>query len=337
MFSIEEIRALSTPHWELEKLFREKSPRTGSKPILSLADIQMARLFIRMFYNIRNGTKPKPSSQPFLTQNITIPVRDGTQLSTRVYTPRKPSAQGCPCMFVCHGGGYVFGELDGQDWLCELFTSMGGVAVDVSYRLAPEHTFPTPIHDTYDSLVWVAQNFGQLHINPAKGFILAGESNGSDIALAIAHLYREQHPVLPALTGLYLACPMVMDKDTVPEKYRDYFLSMEQNADGPILVTKSMDFIETVYKPDKSSPLALPILFPDQSKLPKTYLQIAGMDPLRDGGLIFEEVLKESGVEVKTDLYAGLPHCFWGPFIHADFTKRHKTDTAAGLAWLLTN
>jgi NAD(P)-dependent dehydrogenase (short-subunit alcohol dehydrogenase family) len=31
----------------------------------------------------------------------------------------------------------------------------GGVAVNVDYRLAPEHTFPTAVQDAYDALKWV--------------------------------------------------------------------------------------------------------------------------------------------------------------------------------------
>jgi acetyl esterase/lipase len=32
---------------------------------------------------------------------------------------------------------------------------MGGVAVNVAYRLAPEHPFPQAVEDAYDSLLWV--------------------------------------------------------------------------------------------------------------------------------------------------------------------------------------
>jgi acetyl esterase/lipase len=145
---------------------------------------------------------------------------------------------------------------------------------------------------------------------------------------------------------------MAMNADTVPEEYRDRFISMEQNAQGPIITKEGIEFImceyqlfpqrytvadamSAVYGADMTSPLALPILFPDHSKLPKTYFQICGLDPVRDGGLIFEQVLKDCGIETKTDVYPGLPHAFWGPFIHAEFTKRYHKDSAEGLAWLL--
>ena len=197
-----------------------------------------------MFFSVKRSTKPKASSVPYKTQDIQFPVRDGSLIPARVYTPRKPSPQGCPCMYVCHGGGYLLGELDGQEWLCELFTSLGGVAVDVLYRHAPEHPFPIPVHDSYDGLNWVAQNHSSLSINPSRGFIVAGESNGADIALAITQLYAEEQLLSPALTGLFLACPMVMNKDTVPEEYKDYFISMEQNAKGPVLTDESIDFTQ---------------------------------------------------------------------------------------------
>lgn len=88
----------------------------------------------------------------------------------------------------------------------------------------------------------MAQNHINLGINPARGFLVAGESNGADIALAIAHLYADD-AVWPPITGLYISAPQAMNREAVPEKYRDSFISLEQNANAVLLPTKSLDFI----------------------------------------------------------------------------------------------
>jgi acetyl esterase/lipase len=59
-------------------------------------------------------------------------------------------------MYVCHGGGYVIGELDGQERICAIWAGLGGVAVDVQYRHAPEWVFPVPLEDAYDGFLWVS-------------------------------------------------------------------------------------------------------------------------------------------------------------------------------------
>jgi acetyl esterase/lipase len=79
-----------------------------------------------------------------------------------------------------------------------------------------------------------------------------------------------------------------------------------------------------------------PISHPEgHSGLPPTYLQICGMDPLRDDGLIFEQVLRESGVQTKIDIYPGLPHGFWVIFPQLLSSKKQVADTMVGAAWLL--
>jgi acetyl esterase/lipase len=62
---------------------------------------------------------------------------------------------GCPIFVVYHGGGFVLGDLDDEATLCRNFTQLGGIAVNVDYRLAPEHPFPVPIEDAFDALKWV--------------------------------------------------------------------------------------------------------------------------------------------------------------------------------------
>ena len=49
----------------------------------------------------------------------------------------------------------MLGGLDSEVALCRKFTGLGGIAVNVDYRMAPENPFPTPINDAYDALKWV--------------------------------------------------------------------------------------------------------------------------------------------------------------------------------------
>ncbi len=154
-------------------MFRDKAQGTDTKPLLNTSEIPLARNFFKLFFSIKRNLKSSSSSLSCTVKDIGIPLRDGTLVPARVYTPRMlPPDPGCPCMYVCHGGAYVFGELDGQDWLCELFCSMGGVAVDVSYRLAPEHPFPAAISDSYDGLSWVS-HFPTVRVCPTHTTIHA--------------------------------------------------------------------------------------------------------------------------------------------------------------------
>lgn len=78
------------------------------------------------------------------------------------------------------------------------------------------------------------------------------------------------------------------------------------------------------------------MIFPSHEGLPPAYVQICGADPLRDEGLIYEQVLREeSGVRTRLDVFPGLPHGFWSWFPQAEFSKDFQVKTMEGLEWLL--
>lgn len=92
----------------------------------------------------------------FVEKDQQIPVRDGTSIAVRIHKPKSPPKDGSPIFVVYHGGGFVLGGLDSEVLLCRKFTDLGGIAVNVDYRMAPENPFPTPVHDAYDALKWVS-------------------------------------------------------------------------------------------------------------------------------------------------------------------------------------
>jgi acetyl esterase/lipase len=88
--------------------------------------------------------------------DMTVTARDGYKIPVRVYRPTSPPAEGSSLVVLLHGGGFCLGDLSGEEMNSRLFTSeLGAVCVNVDYRLAPEHPFPVPMHDSWDALEWV--------------------------------------------------------------------------------------------------------------------------------------------------------------------------------------
>lgn len=101
------------------------------------------------------AANPSAGEVSYVEEDRQIPVRDGSSIAVRIHKPKSPPQDGCPIFVIYHGGGFVLGSLETETLLCRKFTELGGIAVNVDYRLAPEHPFPTPCHDAYDALKWV--------------------------------------------------------------------------------------------------------------------------------------------------------------------------------------
>ena len=105
-------------------------------------------------------------------------------------------------------------------------------------------------------------------------------------------------------------------------RYKSELLSLEQNKDAPILGKDAMVNFESKQRPVQllsctncsrypSEWLAAPpdhphfsiLLHPAHAKAPPAYIQISGLDPLRDEGILYAKVLQEAGVTVQYDMY----------------------------------
>ena len=265
-------------------------------------------------------------------------TKDGTSLRARLYQPTTSPIAGSPLILMFHGGGFCMGRPEAEESTCRnLVQVFGAVCVSASYRLAPNFPFPYAINDSWDALKWAAAKAESFGADPSVGFIVGGSSAGGNITAVLAHLARDEK-LFPPLTGQYLAIPVVCPQEKMPEKYKDRFLSHEQNKNGPGLGAAAINMFMGAYKPDVDDTVNHTVLLHPKGHgdLPPAYFQVAGMDPLRDEALIYESMLREEyGVGTKIDVYPGMPHGHWEIFPMLQASIAFRNDQVNGFGWLL--
>jgi acetyl esterase/lipase len=106
--------------------------------------------------NLTNANT-KAGESSVVEEDQQIPTRDHSRITIRIYRAKSPQTGGSPVLVMYHGGGFCLGSLDNETLNCRRWVEkFGGVAVNVDYRLAPEHAFPTAVYDAYDALKWVS-------------------------------------------------------------------------------------------------------------------------------------------------------------------------------------
>ncbi|KAL7940703.1 alpha/beta hydrolase fold-3 domain-containing protein [Trichoderma barbatum] len=268
---------------------------------------------------------------------IKVPMRDGHQNNALVYKPTAAS-QSRPLVVLIHGGGYCLGDNSlMRTHAAAISILYSAVVVCVSYRLAPEFKFPTAPNDIWDNLKWLSiqKNAQSLGADLSTGFIVGGTSAGASLAAVVAQKWVTQ-AVSPSMTGVWLNMPLLLEKQYVPEKYKELWFSKEQNADAIILNKAALEFVKSAYEPDINSPDYSPFNAesPHQG-LPPIYLQVNGNDPVRDDGLVYEKVLRDHGVQTRIDVYPGIPHGYDDVFPQLDSSRRQRNDILKGFSWLL--
>ncbi|KAJ7495056.1 Alpha/Beta hydrolase protein [Mycena latifolia] len=329
---------LSTPDPELLELLAKLPP--PAKPAGPM-DVMAQRHFMRTVFlpQLQDSVRADlPPDSAYSVTDRTVPV-DGAEIPVRCIEPvaRDGESGGFPILVWLHGGGWIAGDIDIDDFYLRIISVEFRISiVNVEYRLAPEHPFPTSLNDSYAALKWAADHAAEISGDPTKGLFVGGASAGAHSSAVIAHRARDDpffaaHP----LTGQILQIPAVLHPGaTCPEEFKAELLSMEQNKDAPILSKAKMDSFYDFLQAPAAHPEASPLLLKHAGLAP-AYFQVAGLDPLRDEGLLYERVLRESGVKTKVDIYPGVPHAFYAAFPQLAASRKLDKDFRTGLAWLL--
>ncbi|PWC28431.1 alpha/beta hydrolase [Teichococcus aestuarii] len=225
-------------------------------------------------------------------------------LRLRLYHPRGGSAPR-PAYLHIHGGGFAVGSLDSLDrWKREIADEADMVVVGLDYALAPEHPYPTAIHQVLAALRWLREH-GAAHGIDGARLAVGGDSAGGNMALNALLRLRDAGEPLPALGVIVYG--MLSARHGTPS-HRD-------RGDGRFgLSTEKLDWFWTQYLPDpalREDAGAAPLLA-DLHGLPRLLLQAAALDPLLDDTLDLGRRLTEAGVPHGMTVYEGVPHGFIG-------------------------
>jgi len=110
-------------------------------------------------------------------------VRIAVGVSADVAVPKGAGPH--PVLVYLHGGGWICGSPRTHRKLGYRFAEAGYVVVNVDYRLAPEHPFPTPFEDCLAAVKWAAREAARFGGDAAR-LAIGGDSAGGNLSAAVA-------------------------------------------------------------------------------------------------------------------------------------------------------
>ncbi|KIW15647.1 hypothetical protein PV08_05696 [Exophiala spinifera] len=305
-------------------------------------------------------SKARPLSSfgySWILSNVT--VRDGASISVKISYPTSVSQEGAtptklPVLFVTHGGGWVQGTHVSAEssTLWPLYDHFKLLIVSVEYRLAPEHSFPVWMDDSWDVLEQLLSHPATFLSSAAAAaaaagsgdtaaalknvqpdldrVILVGSSAGGGTSAYLSQACRDRG--LP-IYGVVLNYPLVCDYRHLPDDCR---LSYEQGTTNAALSSGEMRALWHLLIPSATAGTDLKAspLLGNLKGLGKHLVFVAGHDPLRDEALKYAEILEREGCDVQLFIYPGVPHGFTDAW-ELDASKRFAEDFRRGLSgWL---
>ncbi len=201
-------------------------------------------------------------------------------------------------LLYLHGGGWFMGSPKSHRALVvDLARGAGVSAVSLAYRLAPEHPYPAALEDCVAAYEWLLAT----GIHPER-MIVAGDSSGGNLALALMLRLRDAGTPLPA--GVVLLSPitdlaLTGTSHTTRRAVDPYFAHVEL---GPMVT-------QYVGEADRMSPYLSP-LSGDLRGLPPMLIHAGDHEVLLDDAVLLGERATSAGVEARTVVWAGMMHVF---------------------------
>jgi len=196
-----------------------------------------------------------------------------------------------------HGGGYVSGSCSDHRGFVSKFAKNTGVTNLVyEYRLAPENPFPAALDDSVKVYQWLLKS----GFKP-QNILIAGESAGGGLCLAILLALKEQNIPLPVAA---VAISPWTDLTCSSESYR----TKNKVSLAPL---NSWKVFSSYYigNNQANNPLISP-LFGDLKGLPPILINSGVDDELFEDGEKFYLKARSAGVDITFTAGIGMVHCY---------------------------
>lgn len=295
---------------------------------------QMARLRATLRVNhLRGRYKPEPTYQElrelFDVLGAMTGLPDGFDCESvdvagvpgewmRAHAPMAaagaaPAAEATDCVLLyLHGGGYFMGSIEASRKMVSLvLPHTGGNALNIDYRLAPEHPFPAAVDDALAAYRWLLES----GIDPGR-VVLCGDSAGGGLAIATLVAARDAGDPMPAGCAVTSAwADLAGTGDSYAERARR----------DPALVPRTLRLAGEAYgRDDLAHPLASPV-YADLVGLPPLLIMVGEHEIVYDDSATLSKRAVAAGVATEFFEAPRMIHCWTG---YADTLPSARRDLA---------
>jgi epsilon-lactone hydrolase len=227
----------------------------------------------------------------------------------------------CTILYL-HGGGYYFcSPKSHRSLVFQLAMRSGARTFSLDYRLAPEHPFPAALDDALAAYRRLLADG-----TPPDSIVVAGDSAGGGLALALLVALRDAGDALPAAALLFSPWTDLAATGGT--------LVTNDGAD-PMFRGAAVARVAKFYLADADprNPYVSP-LYADLGGLPPLFIQAGSTEVLLDDAQRVAERAKAAGVVVEFEVWRKMPHVWplFAPFVPearraldraAAFVRRH--------------
>ena len=211
-----------------------------------------------------------------------------------------PGSDSSRVLLFFHGGGYCSGSIvSHRRMVSEAGRAAGVRTLAIGYRLAPENPFPAALDDAV-----TAWHFLRRQGIAAKHIVVAGDSAGGGLSLAVALKLRDGKEDLPAClwlvspwTDLTMSGATLITKDEVdPLIHKDYLRELADAYLGSSAV-------------DRKDPRVSP-LFANLTGMPPMLIQAGSAETLLDDAVRLAAAAGEADVPVTLEIWPHMIHAW---------------------------